>query len=120
MFHSISSYHPTPLTVMDNPWIQWCVVLPRDIGDELRQTPEVTQVLRRFENERQPLMKQIAASTPLTRMGRADEIAAVVAFLCSKDASYVTGVDWLVDGGATYGFQAAVEGGEERQGMRGH
>ena len=74
----------------------------------------------RFENERQPLMKQIAANTPLTRMGRADEIAAVVAFLCSKDASYVTGVDWLVDGGATYGFQAAVEGGEERQAPRGH
>lgn len=32
VFHSISSYHPTPLTVMDNPWIQWCVVLPRDIS----------------------------------------------------------------------------------------
>ncbi|MCA8953252.1 MAG: hypothetical protein KDE27_27315, partial [Planctomycetes bacterium] len=26
------TYHPTPLTVMDNPWIQWCVVLPRDIS----------------------------------------------------------------------------------------
>ncbi|MCR9246731.1 MAG: ATP-grasp domain-containing protein [bacterium] len=32
VFHSVSSYHPTPLTVMDNPWIQWCVVLPRDIS----------------------------------------------------------------------------------------
>ena len=31
VLHSISSYHPTPLTVMDNPWIQWCVVLPRHI-----------------------------------------------------------------------------------------
>lgn len=32
VFHNISSYHPTPLTVMENPWIQWCVVLPRDIS----------------------------------------------------------------------------------------
>jgi biotin carboxylase len=32
VFHSISSYHPTPLMVMDNPWIQWCVVLPQCIS----------------------------------------------------------------------------------------
>jgi NAD(P)-dependent dehydrogenase (short-subunit alcohol dehydrogenase family) len=57
-----------------------------------------------FENERQPVMKQIAEKTPLGRMGRAEEIAAVAHFLCSDDASYVTGVDWLVDGGATHGF----------------
>jgi hypothetical protein len=30
-FHSISEYSPTPLAVMETPWIQWCVVLPRDI-----------------------------------------------------------------------------------------
>ncbi len=62
-----------------------------------------------FENERQPVMKEIAENTPLARMGTADEIAAVVAFLCSADASYVTGVDWLVDGGATHGYRASVE-----------
>ena len=34
LFHSISRYTPTPLEVMENPWIQWCVVLPRNIeGD---------------------------------------------------------------------------------------
>ena len=32
MFHSVSEYHPTPLQVLENPWIQWCVVLPR-VGD---------------------------------------------------------------------------------------
>jgi formate-dependent phosphoribosylglycinamide formyltransferase (GAR transformylase) len=30
-FHSISHYLPTPLEVMENEWIQWCVMLPRDI-----------------------------------------------------------------------------------------
>jgi hypothetical protein len=30
-FHSISSYAPTPLEVMETPWIQWAVLLPRSI-----------------------------------------------------------------------------------------
>ncbi|MBX7100373.1 MAG: ATP-grasp domain-containing protein [Myxococcaceae bacterium] len=30
-FHSISRYFPTPLEVMDTPWVQWVVVFPRDI-----------------------------------------------------------------------------------------
>lgn len=30
-FESATRYFPTPLEVMENPWIQWCVVHPRDI-----------------------------------------------------------------------------------------
>ncbi len=32
VWHSISHYLPTPLEVLRNPWIQWCVLLPREIG----------------------------------------------------------------------------------------
>lgn len=32
VFHNICCYYPTPLEVMQNPWIQWCVVLPRDLS----------------------------------------------------------------------------------------
>ncbi len=30
-WHSLTHYLPTPLEVLNNPWIQWCVVLPREV-----------------------------------------------------------------------------------------
>jgi len=42
-----------------------------------------------------------ADNFPLGRMGLPDEVAAVVAFLCSKDASLVNGANIVVDGGET-------------------
>ncbi len=50
VFHNISCYYPTPLVVMENPWIQWCVVLPRDLnspefGDIQRIGPRALSTL---------------------------------------------------------------------------
>jgi ATP-grasp domain len=32
VWDSISAYHPTPLEVLRNPWIQWLVLMPRDVS----------------------------------------------------------------------------------------
>lgn len=44
---------------------------------------------------------RLNAAIPMGRPGTADEIAAAIAFLVSSDASYVTGAEFVVDGGFT-------------------
>jgi 3-oxoacyl-[acyl-carrier protein] reductase len=46
----------------------------------------------------------MAAGCALGRTGAAEEVAAVIRFLCSEQASYLTGTDVLVDGGAVAVF----------------
>ena len=33
VWHSLTHYYPTPLHVLENPWIQWCLVLPHEVDD---------------------------------------------------------------------------------------
>lgn len=53
----------------------------------------------RQELIQQPAMASLTEATPLGRHGLPDEIAAAIAFLLSDDASYLTGIDLLADGG---------------------
>lgn len=53
----------------------------------------------RLEMERMAYMRETVEQTPMRRLGKPEEIAAAADFLCSDDASFITGCDLLVDGG---------------------
>jgi NAD(P)-dependent dehydrogenase (short-subunit alcohol dehydrogenase family) len=64
--------------------------------------PGITETpMNRWWIDDPALRAHVLAPVPLGRAGRAEEIAAVAAFLASDDASYVTGAVWTVDGGLT-------------------
>lgn len=71
-----------------------------------------TPALGRFEAARaesegrdpEEIRAEHVAGIPMGRLGRAEELADVVAFLCSERAGFVTGTAIRVDGGAVRGF----------------
>ena len=57
------------------------------------------QNAERSGSDREAALAAVAAGRPLGRLAEPDEIAGVIAFLCSARASYVTGAAWSADGG---------------------
>jgi 3-oxoacyl-[acyl-carrier protein] reductase len=53
----------------------------------------------RSGRSRDEVLESVGAGRPLGRLAEPQEIAAVIAFLCSERASYVTGAAWSADGG---------------------
>ena len=52
-----------------------------------------------------PRLEALLRQIPLGRLGTPDDVAAVVSFLASDDAAYVTGSTYFVDGGLTWFYQ---------------
>jgi NAD(P)-dependent dehydrogenase (short-subunit alcohol dehydrogenase family) len=61
------------------------------------ETPMVTDMIAKGELD----MTEAVANQPIARLGRADQIAASVLWLCSPGASFIVGVALPVDGGYT-------------------
>jgi 2-keto-3-deoxy-L-fuconate dehydrogenase len=63
-------------------------------------TPFVDGYLRNnYPGREQEIYDKLAKTQPIGRMGEPEEVAALALFLCSDAASFITGVDYPLDGG---------------------
>jgi 2-keto-3-deoxy-L-fuconate dehydrogenase len=63
-------------------------------------TPFVDDYLaRNYPGREKEMYEKLAKSAPMGRMGKPEEVAALALFLCSDEASFITGVDYPLDGG---------------------
>jgi NAD(P)-dependent dehydrogenase (short-subunit alcohol dehydrogenase family) len=62
---------------------------------------DVSEWKKRTRAHKAPLTKEDEEQQPVGRVGSPDDIAALALFLCSSEASYITGVNYVVDGGMT-------------------
>lgn len=60
-----------------------------------------TEMIRRFGETRPGGRDGLIADEPAGRLGRPEEIASAVLWLCSDDAAFTTGTALVVDGGRT-------------------
>lgn len=63
-------------------------------------TPFVDNFLEKnYANSKAEMFEKLSKSQPIGRMGNPDEIAALVDYLCSDDAAFITGSNFPIDGG---------------------
>ena len=60
-----------------------------------------TDMYDRFTGGDKATQDHFVSLHPIGRLGTPEEIASVVTFLCSDDASFITGVNYMIDGGFT-------------------
>lgn len=63
-----------------------------------------TPINKKLLNDKEQL-DHLLDNIPMRKMGTPEDVAALVAFLCSDDAKYVTGSTYFVDGGLTYHYE---------------
>ncbi len=56
-------------------------------------------ISKNYAGREKEMFEKLSASQPIGRMGTPDEIAALALYLCSPEASFITGCDYPIDGG---------------------
>ena len=66
-------------------------------------TPFVDGYLKRnYPGREEEMFGKLAASQPIGRMATPEEVALLAQYLCSEEASFITGMDYPLDGGFVY------------------
>ena len=56
-------------------------------------------IAKNYPGEEKEMFEKLSATQPIGRMGQPEEIANLALFLCSDEASFITGTDYPIDGG---------------------
>lgn len=54
---------------------------------------------KNYAGKEEEMFAQLSKSQPIGRMGKPEEVAALALYLCSNEASFITGCDYPIDGG---------------------
>ncbi len=56
-------------------------------------------IAKNYPGKETEMFEKLSASQPIGRMGKPEEIAHLMVYLCSDEASFITGTDYPIDGG---------------------
>jgi NAD(P)-dependent dehydrogenase (short-subunit alcohol dehydrogenase family) len=56
-------------------------------------------IAKNYPGQEKEVFEKLSKSQPIGRMGNTDEIATLILYLCSDEASFITGCDYHIDGG---------------------
>jgi len=59
-------------------------------------------IAKNYPDNQAEIFKKLSEYQPIGRMGKPEEVAAIAVFLCSEEASFITGSPFPVDGGTLY------------------